>query len=53
MEDATSKYYVGGNRINFSFYDGHVRTMNKQEFLINGVVKRKVLLEGYTNDYTY
>ena len=52
-EDASVKYYAGGTRINFSFYDGHVRTMHKDEFKINGVVKRKVLLDGYANNYTY
>ena len=53
QEDASVKYYLGGTRINFSFYDGHVRTMHKDEFKINGIVKRKVLLEGYANSYTY
>ena len=53
QEDDVNKFYVGGTRINFSFYDGHVRTMHKDEFKINGQVKRKVLLEGYANNYIY
>ena len=52
-EDDTSKYYHMGQKVNFSFYDGHVRTLKRSDLLVGGTIKRKILCEGYLNSYSW
>ena len=52
-EDDTSKYYHMGQKVNFSFYDGHVRTLKRSDLLVGGKIKRKILCEGYLNSYSW
>jgi prepilin-type N-terminal cleavage/methylation domain-containing protein/prepilin-type processing-associated H-X9-DG protein len=52
-DNAENKYYHMGPAINFSFYDGHVKTMRREEFIVKGTIKRKILCDGYKNDFAY
>lgn len=47
------KYYDQGSSLNVGYYDGHAEVMLRSAMLIDGAVKRKILLEGYTNNYLY
>ena len=53
FEDASNKFYNGGQAINFSFYDGHVSNVQRHQFFVNGAIRRKILVDGFVSDYTY
>ena len=52
-EDDANKYYHMGEKVNFSFYDGHVRTLKRNDLMVGATIKRKLLCEGYENSYTW
>lgn len=52
-ETSDVKYYNLGQLINFAYYDGHVVTHRRTDFMVNGSIKRKILVEGYENAYIY
>ena len=52
-DDASCKFYNGGYSINFSFYDGHARNVKRNELYVGATIRRKMLIEGYINNWTY
>ena len=52
-DDAEHKYYNFGEKVNFSFYDGHVRMLMRSNLMVNGVIKRKILVDGYKNSHAW
>ena len=54
LDNASYKHYIG-QKINMSFYDGHVEAVSRQK-LFNpqpGTWGRAILTLGYKNDYAY